>query len=171
MRPLNTFMPRFLKEPAVLLALLILCFATAALGAWFNTGPIDNWYPTLRKPAWTPPNWVFAPVWTTLYAMMAFAAWLVWLRVRWPTSQTALGLFAVQLVLNAAWSGLFFSLHSPGIAFVEIILLWCAIAVTLWRFGRISRVAAGLLAPYLLWVTFATALNGAIWWMNGGNSV
>ena len=158
--------PFYVRDFAVLLILLLVCFAAAGLGAWFNLGPIQNWYPTLRKPTWTPPNWVFAPVWTTLYLLMALAAWLVWLRVGWPASRTVLALFAVQLVLNAAWSGLFFRLHSPGIAFVEIIVLWCAIVATLWSFGRISALAAGLLAPYLLWVTFAAILNGVIYSMN-----
>lgn len=168
MRPLRMLSPHLVDELAVLLVLLVVCYATAGLGAWSNVGPIQDWYPSLRKPSWTPPNWVFAPVWTALYLMMALAAWLVWLRVGWPSCRIALGLFAVQLVLNAVWSGLFFRLHSPGIAFAEIILLWCAIAATLWSFGRISALAAGLFAPYLLWVTFAAVLNGTIWRMNSG---
>ncbi len=152
----------------MLLVLLAACIAAAALGSWFNLGPIEDWYPSLRKPTWTPPNWIFAPVWTTLYLLMALAAWLVWLRAGWPACRTALALFAVQLGLNAAWSGLFFSLHSPGSAFAEILLLWCVIFATLWSFARISYLAASLFAPYLLWVTFAAVLNGTIWKMNSG---
>jgi tryptophan-rich sensory protein len=109
---------------------------------------------------------VFGPVWTTLYVLMALAAWLVWRRAGWATSRTALGLFALQLILNAAWSALFFAWCSPGSAFAGILLLWCAIVATLWSFGRISIVAAVLLAPYLVWVTYAAALNWAIWRLN-----
>lgn len=149
-----------------LLVFLAACFATAAVGAALTAATVHDWYPALRKPPWTPPNWVFGPAWTTLYTLMALAAWLVWRRGRTPTRRTALGLFAVQLVLNAAWSGLFFTLRSPGIAFAEILLLWCAILATLWSFGRVSTLAAGLFVPYLVWVTYAAALNGTIWRMN-----
>jgi uncharacterized protein YbjT (DUF2867 family)/tryptophan-rich sensory protein len=151
---------------AMLLVLLAVCFGTAAVGAALTAGPVRDWYPTLRKPAWTPPDWVFGPVWTILYVLMALAAWFVWRRARGAASRTALGLFAVQLVLNAAWSGLFFTLRSPASAFAEIILLWCAIAATLSSFGRVSTLGASLLVPYLLWVTYAAALNGTIWRMN-----
>jgi tryptophan-rich sensory protein len=105
-------------------------------------------------------------VWTVLYLLMAIAAWLVWRRSSRSGGPAALGLFAVQLALNAAWSPLFFGLHNPGIAFVDIILLWAAIAATLWSFGRISALAASLFVPYLMWVSYATALNWAIWRMN-----
>ena len=155
MNSLRVLLPLSVKEFSVLLLLLTACFAAAGLGAWFNLGPLQDWYPSLRKPAWTPPNWVFAPVWTTLYLLMALAA-----------SRTAMTWFAVQLVLNAAWSGLFFSLHQPGVAFAEILVLWFAIVATLCSFGRISILAAGLFTPYLLWVTFAAILNGTIWRMN-----
>jgi tryptophan-rich sensory protein len=151
---------------AVLLALLAVCLGAGLVGAALTAGPVRDWYPTLHKPAWTPPDWLFGPVWTALYVLMALAAWLVWRRAGWPASRTALGLFAVQLLLNVAWSGLFFALHSPGLAFAEILLLWSAIVATLWAFGRVSAPAAGLLVPYLLWVTYAAALNGAIWRMN-----
>jgi benzodiazapine receptor len=154
------------RQLFVLLALLVVCFLTALVGAMLTAASVRDWYPTLRKPAWTPPDWVFGPAWTILYLLMALAAWQVWRRAGWAASRTALGLFAVQLVLNAVWSGLFFTLRSPGVAFAEILLLWCAIATTLWSFGRLSPQAAGLLTPYLLWVTFAAILNGAIWRMN-----
>jgi benzodiazapine receptor len=164
----KTLQLSIVRDLTVLVVLLTACFTAAALGAWFNVEPIRDWYPTLRKPTWTPPDWVFAPVWSILYLLMAVAAWLVWRRAGWPGSLTALVLFFVQLALNAVWSGLFFQLHSPGSAFLEILLLWCAIVATLWSFGRISGWAAGLFAPYLLWVTFATILNGTIWRMNSG---
>jgi uncharacterized protein YbjT (DUF2867 family)/tryptophan-rich sensory protein len=154
------------RQLAMLLFFLVICFGTAAVGAALTAVPVRDWYQTLRKPTWTPPDWVFGPVWTMLYLMMALAAWLVWRRTGWSTGRNALGLFAVQLALNAVWSPLFFSLHSPGIAFVDIILLWAAIAATLWSFGRESALAASLLVPYLMWVSYATALNCAIWRMN-----
>lgn len=158
--------PSSVRQLAVLLVLLAICLGTGVLGAVLTAASVRDWYPTLSKPGWTPPDWVFGPVWTALYVMLAFAAWLVWRRVGWEASRRALGLFAAQLLLNAGWSGLFFALHSPASAFADILLLWAAIIATLWSFRRVSAVAAGLLVPYLLWVTFAAILNGAIWRMN-----
>jgi len=150
----------------VLLGFLTVCLGTAALGAGLTAVSVRDWYQTLHKPTWTPPDWVFAPVWTVLFLLMAFAGWVYWRRTGWSAGRAALGLFAVQLGLNAAWSGLFFTLRSPGMAIVDIVLLWCAIAGTLWSFGRVSALASSLLVPYLLWVSYATALNWAIWRMN-----
>jgi tryptophan-rich sensory protein len=164
--PPSTPPPSLPRQLAALLVLLAACFGTAAVGAALTAHSVRDWYPNLRVPAWAPPNAVFGPVWTVLYALMALAAWLVWRGAGGPASRPALGLFAVQLGLNAAWSGLFFALRSPGAALAEIILLWCAIGATILSFRRLSALAAGLLVPYLLWVTFAAALNGAIWWMN-----
>jgi len=160
--PLRPFPGQF----AMLLILLAVCLGTGAIGAALTASSVRDWYPTLSKPAWTPPDWLFGPVWTALYVMMALAAWLVWRRAGWAASRTALGLFAAQLLLNAAWSGLFFALRSPASAFADILLLWCAIVATIWSFGRVSAVAAGLLVPYLFWVTYAAVLNAAIWRMN-----
>lgn len=168
MSPRGSSFSAVARDVAMLLAFLGLCFAAAALGAWFNAGAVDNWYPSLRKPTWTPPAWLFGPVWTVLYLCMAVAAWLVWRRAERPERRTALILFAIQLVLNVAWSGLFFGLGRPGLAFAEILVLWGAIAATLWAFGRVSTPAAWLFVPYLAWVSFAAALNGSIWWMNSG---
>ena len=150
------------RQLAVLLGLLAVCFGAAALGAALTALSLRDWYPTLRKPAWTPPDWVFGPVWSTLFLLMALAAWLVWRRAGW----APLGLFGAQLALNVAWSGLFFGLRSPGLALADVALLWCAVAATLWSFGRVSALAGCLLAPYLLWVSYAAALNGAIRAMN-----
>ena len=125
-----------------------------------------DWHAALAKPSWNPPGWLFGPVWSALYAMMAVAAWLVWKRGGVASQRKALGLFLVQLLLNAAWTPLFFGLHQTGIAFAEILLLWLAIAATLIAFRRVSRPAAWLLAPYLAWVGFAAALNGTLWRMN-----
>jgi|GEM_PF-228620 tryptophan-rich sensory protein len=125
-----------------------------------------DWYPTLTKPAWTPPDWVFGPVWTLLYILMAVAAWLVWRKAGFAGARLALVLYFVQLALNAAWSGLFFGLRSPAAGLVDILLLWMVIAATLVAFARHSAVAAGLLVPYFVWVSYAAALNFAIWRMN-----
>lgn len=145
-----------------LVVALAICYGAAAVGAQFMPG---EWYERLAKPTWTPPSWLFAPVWTALYGMMAVAAWLVWRRhaedARW-----ALLLFAVQLSLNSMWSWLFFGLENPGVALVDIVALWIAILGTILAFWRLNRVAAMLLAPYLLWVSFAAALNFAIWRLN-----
>lgn len=143
-----------------------LCLAAAGIGSALTVPSIPVWYQTLAKPSWTPPSWLFAPVWTALYSMMGTAAWLVWRPRGWTGASLALGLFVSQLALNVAWSGLFFKLRMPGLAFVEIVVLWLAIAATIWSFARHSVPAAWLLAPYLAWVTFATALNLSIWRMN-----
>jgi len=149
-----------------LILFLLSCFSVAGLGSLATTPEIPTWYATLRKPAWNPPNWLFGPVWTALYAAMAIAAWIVWRRTGWGGSNGALWLFVIQLALNLAWSFIFFRFHSPRWAFVEIVALWIAIAATLARFAGISGVSAMLLAPYLAWVTYAAALNFAIWRLN-----
>lgn len=141
---------------------LLLCFSAAAFGAQFMPGA---WYASLRKPDWNPPGWVFGPVWTTLYTMMAVAAWRVWRRDG-VGRRPALAWFLGQLLLNALWSWLFFGLRNPGLALAEIIALWVAIAGTIGHFRRLDRVAAGLLVPYLAWVSFAAVLNGTLWWLN-----
>ena len=145
---------------------LAACYGVAVVGGLFTAGSGQGWYATLAKPSWQPPAWVFGPVWTVLYGMMAVAVWLVWLRRRQRPGAAPMVLFGVQLALNAAWSPLFFGLHCPGIAFVDIVLLWLALAATVWLFLRRSAVAGLLLVPYLLWVSFAAALNFAIWRLN-----
>lgn len=146
-----------------LIVFLIICFAVAGLGSLATTPNIPTWYATLNKPSWNPPNWLFGPVWTLLYAMMAVAGWLVWKRVGWGT---AIICFAVQLALNLAWSFIFFGAHQTGLAFLEIVLLWLAIVATIISFSSVSKTAAGLLTPYLLWVSFAATLNFTIWRLN-----
>lgn len=144
-----------------------ICLAVGAVSGWVTGGSVRTWYPTLNKPTWNPPDAVFAPVWTTLYAMMGVAVWLVW-RQRVAERRAVLIAFALQLALNAAWSILFFGMQRPGWALVEIVALWLSIAATIVLFARVSRLAAWLLVPYQAWVTFATALNAAIWWLNRG---
>lgn len=142
---------------------LALCFAAAALGGFFMPG---EWYAQLQKPSWNPPSWVFGPAWTALYTMMAIAAWLVWQRGGFAEQRVALNLFLLQLLFNAAWSPLFFGLRNPALALVDIVLLWLALLATLLNFWGRSRVAGAVLIPYLAWVSFATALNFALWRLN-----
>lgn len=142
------------------------CFAAAGIASLYTTPAIPNWYASLEKPAWTPPAWVFGPVWTLLYLAMAVAVWLVWRERGFTRAPLALTLFAVQLVLNALWSIVFFGWRRPGLALVEIHFLWAAIFATMLAFWRISQPAAWLIWPYLLWVTFAGFLNLAIWRLN-----
>lgn len=144
---------------------LALTFGAAFLGSFFTSTSVDSWYRELAKPTWTPPGWIFGPVWTLLYLAMAIAAWLVWRRAA-SNASMALVLFGIQLVLNTAWSALFFGLQNPGLAFVNIVLLWSAIVGTMIAFWRIAAVAGWLFLPYIIWVSFATALNFAIWQMN-----
>jgi translocator protein len=147
-----------------LVLLLVLCFAVAGVGGMATAPSIPNWYSDLAKPSWTPPSWVFGPVWLMLYLSMAVAAWLVWRR---DNAAVPMMLFCIQLFLNAAWSCLFFGLHSPGAAFIDIVLLWLAIAATTVVFWRRSMLAGVLFVPYLIWVSFAAVLNFVIWRLNG----
>jgi tryptophan-rich sensory protein len=149
-----------------MLLFLLLCFGTAAVGARWTSASVDGWYQTLTKPAWSPPDWVFGPVWTVLYLLMAVAGWLVWRRRGIVAARWALLLFAAQLALNALWSGIFFAWQSPGWAFAEILILWSAIAGTVAAFWPHSRWGSYLLAPYLAWSSFAAVLNLAIWRLN-----
>lgn len=149
-----------------LLAALVLCYGAAALGGLFGAAGAEGWYAGLAKPSWTPPPWLFGPVWTILYAMMAVAVWLVWLQRRRQRVARPIVVFAVQLAFNAAWTPLFFGLHRPDLAFVDIVLLWLVLAVTVRLFLKHTVAAALLLIPYLLWVSFAAALNFAIWRLN-----
>jgi translocator protein len=138
-------------------------FTAAAMGGFFFPG---EWYARLQKPSWNPPHGVFGPVWTLLYITMAIAAWLVWQRGGFAAQRGALALFLLQLLLNALWSPLFFGLHHPGLALIDLLLLWFALAGTIVGFWKARTFAGVLLIPYLAWVTFAGALNFAIWRLN-----
>jgi len=146
---------------------LLLCFAAAGIGAVASIHAAE-FYGQLKQPAWAPPAAVFGPVWTVLYALIGGSAWLVWRRSGICVAPFALTLFIVQLVLNALWSWLFFAWHKGGMAFVDVILLWAVVASTLIAFWRHSKVAGVMLVPYLLWVTFAAALNYSVWQLNQG---
>jgi len=139
---------------------LALTFSAALTGVFVSTG---GWYDGLAKPTWNPPSWLFGPVWTTLYCMMAVAAWLVWQEGGWKSQQRALGWFLLQLALNALWTPLFFGLHRPGLAFMDIILLALSVLATLVAFWKVRWLAGALLIPYGLWVLFAAVLNFTIW--------
>jgi benzodiazapine receptor len=150
----------------VLSLFLVICFAAAALGSWFTSLSVDNWYRDIDKPPWTPPNALFAPVWTALYLAMAVAAWLVWRRRGFRGAAVPFLAFFAQLLLNVCWSGVFFGLRTPWGGFLVILLLWWAILATLLAFWGIHRLAGLLFVPYLAWVTYAAGLNYAIWKMN-----
>lgn len=137
------------------------------IGSFFTTPSIQSWYATLAKPSFNPPSWIFGPVWTTLFVLMGIAAFLIWQKgIGRKEVKVALGIFIFQLVLNTLWSIIFFGLHNPGGACVEIIFLWLAIVATIIAFARLSKPAAWLLAPYILWVSFAALLNYSIWILN-----
>ncbi len=154
------------RKTAVLIGFIAVCFAAAGMGAAATSTSVGGWYQALTKPSWSPPDWLFGPVWTALYFMMAIAGWLVWKKVGWARAKWPLSLFGLQLVLNAGWSVLFFGLRSPGMALLEIIFLWIAIAATTLAFRRKSGLAALLFAPYLAWTSFAVVLNFAMWKLN-----
>ncbi len=154
-------------EIAQLVISIILCQLAGTIGLIFTKPAILSWYVSLKKPFFTPPEWVFGPVWIFLYILMGFAAFLVWRKGR-HQKQTwnALILFGIQLVLNALWSFLFFGLRSPLIGLIEISILSVVILLTIQSFLPISRVAGLLLIPYFLWVAFASGLNLSIWFLD-----
>jgi translocator protein len=157
---------RAAHEAAALLGFVVLCLAVAAAGGAVTATSVGTWYAGLAKPAFNPPNWVFGPVWTALYLMMAFAGWRVWRRRRARDVRLALGAWALQLALNLGWSFVFFGARLIGAALAEIALLLAAILATAVLFWRIDRVAGALFVPYAAWVAFATALNAALWRLN-----
>jgi tryptophan-rich sensory protein len=161
------------KEKAPLPWILQLIFSLAlpllvgGAGGWATAQTVQDWYPSLLKPAFNPPSWVFGPVWTLLYLMMGLAFFLVWRRVRVsPTAPRAMVFFGVQLFLNLLWSFLFFWARSPGWAFLEILILLVVLSLTTRLFFREHRLSGWLMTPYLAWVTFAMILNGSIWFLN-----
>ncbi|MDZ7289896.1 MAG: tryptophan-rich sensory protein [candidate division KSB1 bacterium] len=150
----------------VLALFITLSFSAAFFGGLFTESSVDSWYRAINKPSWTPPNWIFGPVWTMLYLSMAVAAWLVWRESGFAGAIPPFVLFGIQLVLNATWSVAFFGLQSPKLGFINIIFLWGFILATLIAFWRIKPLSGWLFMPYLLWVTFAATLNWTIWRLN-----
>lgn len=148
---------------------VLLCTGLGFLSGLVTSGQINDWYSSIQKPSWNPPNWIFGPVWTTLYILMGIAAALIW-HSGHQKKNMALRYFVFQFFLNLLWSFIFFGLHQPGAAFAEIILLLVMIALTVTSFFSIHKTAGLLLLPYILWVSFATVLNGTIWWLNKAGS-
>jgi tryptophan-rich sensory protein len=151
-----------------ILTVVVTCLVVGYFSGMVTRSAIITWYPTLVKPSFNPPNWIFAPVWSTLYIMIGIAAGLVWDRIESNTAlvKKALVIFAIQLALNALWSYLFFGLHNPMLAGIEIVLLWLMILETYTQFSKINKIAGYLFLPYLAWVSFAMVLNASIWWLN-----
>lgn len=156
-----------MKKIYKLIISLLVPQLAGGIGSIFTVGSVNDWYPVLVKPALNPPAWVFGPVWTALFALMGIAAFLVWKKgLERRDVKIALGIFVFQLALNTLWSIIFFGLHSPGGALIEIVFLWLAILATIIAFAKISKPAAWLLAPYILWVSFAAYLNWSIWMLS-----
>ena len=156
------------RSGVVLALFLAICLGVSAAGAWFTAGSVATWYPTLAKPPWNPPAWVFGPVWTVLYILMGIAAWLVWRAYSFRPVAGTLYLFLAQLAVNALWSWLFFVWRLGGWAFADIALLWLLLLCTVIAFWRLRPLAGMLLTPYLLWVSYAAALNLVVWTRNPG---
>jgi len=154
------------RDWVALVVFTAICLAAGGVGGWLTNAAVKTWFRTLQRPPLSPPDWVFGPVWTTLYVMMAIAAWLVWRRRHAADVRVALTLFAAQLVLNVAWSGLFFYLQNPAAALIEIFALEATLVATVIAFRRIDAKAAALLLPYVAWVAFAAYLNVGFWWLN-----
>ena len=144
------------------------CLVIGYFSGMVTRDSITTWYPTLIKPVFNPPNWIFAPVWTVLYIMIGVAGGMVWNRLELDPEKVkkAFLFFVIQLALNALWSYLFFGFHNPLLALIEIVLLWLIIFETYTQFKKIDKVAGMLFIPYLAWVSFAMILNGSIWWLN-----
>jgi tryptophan-rich sensory protein len=150
-----------------LIAFMVLCLIISAFGGAVTATSVNDWYATLDKPSFNPPNWLFAPVWTAIYFMIAFSGWRVWLKTGLANAKGPFGLYAAQLALNLAWSFLFFGAESPALALIDIVILLVVIIANMIAFWRIDRLAGMLLVPYAAWVGFATILNAAVWQLNG----
>ena len=156
-----------MRKPIRLIVAVLLPVLVGAVSGLFTASSVKTWFVTLNKPSFNPPSYVFAPVWTTLYIMMGIAFYLVWVSVTDKEQQRkAMTVYFIQLFLNFCWSFIFFYKQRPDLAFIDIVFLWISIVATLVLFYRISKPAGWLLVPYLLWVSFASALNYAIWQLN-----
>lgn len=154
-----------MSKPLKLVLSLIFPQIAGGLGAFFTLDSVRDWYLTINRPSWNPPNWIFGPVWTTLYVLMGIACYLIW-KSNHPEKRKLLTLYFIQLGLNALWSPAFFGAQSPLFGLIVIIPLWVLILNCILQFRKVSNWASGLMVPYLLWVSFATVLNMAIWWLN-----
>jgi benzodiazapine receptor len=157
-----------MKRVGKIVLCIVVCLMTGVVGSFATRNSLNTWYAGLAKPFFVPPSWAFGVVWPILYAMMGISVFLIWSRGTTESQvRVALGLFALQLVLNGLWTPIFFGLRMMALALIEIVLLWTAILVTTLAFWRICKTAACLLLPYLAWVSFAIALNAALWYLNG----
>ncbi len=154
------------RDTAIAVAFVVVCLIAGAIGPIFTFPSITGWYAGLNKPFFSPPNWVFGPVWTILYILMGIAAYLVFMERKTRETKSAMAAFAVQLILNVLWSVLFFGMHSPLLGLLCIIALWASIAMTINEFNKVSKTAGLLLAPYIAWVSFAALLNAAVFLLN-----
>lgn len=149
-----------------LIVSILICELVGIIGSFFTVRGVDGWYRKIKRPSFNPPSWIFGPVWTLLYLMMGVSIYFIWISAGSFNITLAIVIFLVQLFLNLIWSLLFFKMHSPKWAFVDIVLMFIAILATIIVFYPISRVAAYLLIPYILWVGFASFLNFSIWKLN-----
>jgi benzodiazapine receptor len=150
-----------------LITSIVICQLAGVIGSIFTTPAISTWYAALKKPVFTPPNWVFSPAWITLFVLMGISAFLVWNKgLSDQRVKIALSIFVAQLILNALWSAMFFGLRSPLAGLIEIAVLWIAILLSILYFFKVSEIAGILLLPYILWVSFAAILNFSIWRLN-----
>jgi tryptophan-rich sensory protein len=149
-----------------LIGFVLITLTVGGISSYFTAGQVNTWFTTVNKPSFNPPNWVFGPVWSVLYIMMGVSVFLVWQQPASKQRTLALPIFGIQLMLNFWWSIIFFKFHAMGWALVEIIALWCSILLTIISFSKLSKLAAWLLVPYIAWVSFATLLNSAFWYLN-----
>ena len=154
-----------MKNIIKLIISIVICQLAGIIGSFFTSPSIPTWYASLNKPPFNPPNWIFAPVWITLFLLMGISLYIIW-SSKTDFKKTAIIFFGVQLLLNTLWSIIFFGFQAPFFAFIEIILLWFAILITIIVFYRISKPASYLLIPYILWVSFAAVLNFFIFMLN-----
>jgi len=164
-------MPNSAKQWGILILFIVLCQGAGIIGTFVTFDAIPTWYATLVRPSFSPPNWIFGPVWTTLYTLMGVSAYLVWAKRGLPPTKATirtkgLWIFWVHLFFNALWSLLFFGLQSPLLALVDIAVLWVLLVASMFYFFRISKTAGALLVPYLVWISFASVLNAAILLLN-----
>jgi benzodiazapine receptor len=149
-----------------LIVSLIICQLAGFIGSLFTTPAIPEWYASLQKPSFTPPNWLFSPVWISLFLLMGVSLYLLWQTASKKEAKLALVLFSIQLILNVLWSVIFFGLKSPMVAFIEILVLWAAIFLTMTKSLKVAKAAGYLLLPYIIWVSFAAVLNFFLWKLN-----
>ena len=159
-----------MKKTIKLIASILICLSAGWIGSIFTSSSVNAWYKTINKPSFNPPNWAFAPVWTMLFILMGAALFLVWSfeknQDKIHLKKNALFVFFLQLIFNILWSSAFFGLKSPAFGLIIILILWALILITIIQFFKISKIAAWLLTPYILWVSFAALLNFTIWTLN-----